>query len=185
MARRTPTMPISPTQLKHFAAATVALTLLLALFVGGEEASVAAQIQATQAKNELIAAEREKLGTKKLASNLKVRNQTADSFGSDEGGNSGYAEGGGGSVSGSAGPPQIGKRNRPAFMRPPEPESRPGSKTGRPQPMLRRSGGGEANPDDESGPGSGLGSAPAPDFSKLAAVKEASRQRSGGSASSD
>ena len=75
MRRKAPTMPISPKQLKHFAVATVLLTGALALVAGGQDAGIAAQVSATQAKNDMIAKEQQKLGTKKVASNLKVRNQ--------------------------------------------------------------------------------------------------------------
>jgi hypothetical protein len=122
MARRTPTMPISPTQLKHFAAATVALTALLALFASGEETGIAAQVKATQAKNDLVVAEQEKLGTKKIAANLKVRN--TGGFGADEGGDGGFASGGsagGGSYSAPAARPASKAQRSPEMLLPPRP----------------------------------------------------------------
>lgn len=89
MRRAAPTLAISPKLLKHFAAATVTITLLLALFATDEDWGARAQLEANQAKNQLAAAEAEKLGTKKLASKLKVREAPGGGFGTDEGGGSG------------------------------------------------------------------------------------------------
>lgn len=89
MRRAAPTLPVSPKLLKHFAAATVTLTLLLALFATDEDWGARAQLEANEAKTQLAAAEAEKLGTKKLASKLKVREPSGGGFGSDEGGGGG------------------------------------------------------------------------------------------------
>jgi hypothetical protein len=145
MARRNPTMPISPSQLKHFAAATVAITILLALFVSGGEASVSAQIQATQAKNELVASEREKLGTTKIESKLKVRNPGAG-FGDDEGGSGGFASGGsaGGGGYSTSQVQQSAAAPEPKVLHPPRPgETRtatkpPSGPRQRPQPKATK-----------------------------------------------
>ncbi|MCC6925792.1 hypothetical protein [Novosphingobium sp.] len=92
MRRAAPTLAISPKLLKHFAAVTVVLTILLAIFASDEDWGAEAQLEAAQAKNQLIAKEAEKFGAKKLASSLKVREaDRGTGFGSDEGG-----EGGGG-----------------------------------------------------------------------------------------
>jgi hypothetical protein len=89
MRRAAPTLAISPKLLKHFAAATVTITLLLALFATDEDWGARAQLEANETKNQLAAAEAEKLGTKKLASKLKVREPSGGGFGTDEGGGGG------------------------------------------------------------------------------------------------
>ena len=86
MRRTAPTLSISPKLLKHFAAATIVITLLLALFASDEDWGARAQIEAAQTKNQLAATEAERLGTGKLASKLKVRTNTGGGFGADEGG---------------------------------------------------------------------------------------------------
>jgi hypothetical protein len=101
MRRPAPTLPISPKQLKHFAAATVAITLLLALFAGGEDAGLAAQIQARETRNQLIENEATKLGTKQLKANLKLKDSSKSQFAFSDGGDvvdmsSEWGSGGGG-----------------------------------------------------------------------------------------
>jgi len=100
MRRQAPTLPISPQQLKHFAAATVAITVLLALFAGGEDAGLAAEIQAREARNQLIETETAKLGAKQLKANLKLKDGTKSQFAFSDGGDvvdmSGEWGGGGG-----------------------------------------------------------------------------------------
>jgi hypothetical protein len=95
MRRAAPTLAISPKLLKHFAVATVTITLLLALFASEEDWAARAQIEANQAKTQLAAAEAEKVGTKKLASKLKVNQTPGGGFGTDEGGGGGGGGGGG------------------------------------------------------------------------------------------
>lgn len=73
MRRSAPTLPVSPQQLKHFAAATVAITVLLALFAGGDADGLGAELEAREARNQLIEAETTKLGTKQLKANLKLK----------------------------------------------------------------------------------------------------------------
>lgn len=70
--------------LKHFAAATVAITSLLAMFAGGDDIGVAAQIDAQQARNQLVAAEQERMGTKKVSNTLRISKPATGSFGPDE-----------------------------------------------------------------------------------------------------
>lgn len=89
MRRAAPTLAISPKLLKHFAAATVTITLLLALFATDEDWGARAQIEANQANTQLAAAEAEKLGTKKIASKLKDNRPPGGGFGTDEGGGGG------------------------------------------------------------------------------------------------
>lgn len=89
MRRAAPTLAISPKLLKHFAAATVTITFLLALFATDEDWGAKAQLEANQTKNRLAAAEAEKLGTKKIASKLKDNRPPGGGFGTDEGGGGG------------------------------------------------------------------------------------------------
>jgi hypothetical protein len=110
MRRAAPTPAVSPKLLKHFAAATIVITLLLALFATDEDWGARAQIEANASKNQLAAAETEQLGTKRIASNLKVRGNTGGGgFGSDEGGDFGGG-GGGGSWQSRPAKPEAGGR---------------------------------------------------------------------------
>ena len=72
MRRTAPTGPLSPKLIKHFAVATVALTGLLAIFASGEDWGAQAQIGAVQENNQVLTAEAEQLGTRRLAAKLKV-----------------------------------------------------------------------------------------------------------------
>ena len=95
MRRRSATTALSPQLLKHFAAAAVVLTAVLAVFASGEDWGAQAQVKAVEAKNQLASAEAEKLGTKRVASTLKIANGSAGaSFGDDEGGDFGGVGGG-------------------------------------------------------------------------------------------
>lgn len=115
MRRSAPTLAVSPKLLKHFAAATVVVTLLLALFATDEDWGARAQIEANATKNQLAAAEAEKLGPKRIASKLKVRGNTAGGgFGSDEGGDFGGGGGGGSWQSRPAQPAPAGRVTRGA-----------------------------------------------------------------------
>lgn len=101
MGRRSNSPPISAGMLKHFAAATVAITTLLAMFAGGDDIGVAAQIEAQQARNQLAAAEQQSLGTKKVSNSLKVKKEAVGSFGADEtdaSANNGFGSGSAGSA---------------------------------------------------------------------------------------
>lgn len=124
MRRAAPTLAISPKLLKHFAAATVTITLLLALFASDEDWGAHAQLEANQTKTQLAAAEAEKLGTAKLASKLKVREAPGGGFGTDEGGS------GGGGGTWTPHKPQ-GNQERPNLrtLGIPELEQRPGATT--------------------------------------------------------
>lgn len=92
--RRAPrSSAISPQQLKHFAFAAVAITALLAVLASGEEWGASAQAEAIAAKNQLAATEAQKLGTRKVATSLKVKPRQesmdfgdADFEGGDDGG---------------------------------------------------------------------------------------------------
>lgn len=86
MRRAAPQLPISPKLLKHFAAATVVITLCVAMFANGDQAQLNAELHAREAKNDLLKAEAEKLGTRKVAMGMKVNAQPQ---GGDDGGGSG------------------------------------------------------------------------------------------------
>ena len=114
MRRAKPPGPLSPQLLKHFAAVTVALTSLLALFASGEDWGAQAQVQAVTAKNRLVATEAEKLGTNKLAAKLHVTPEAQPAtFGEDAGDFASSNSGGGGTVSASTGyrPTRISQTN--------------------------------------------------------------------------
>ena len=86
MRRAITTGPLSPKLIKHFAIATVVLTGLLAMFASGEDWGAQAQIGSVEAKNQLAATEAEKVGTKKIAAKLRVKDgPAAPAFGDDEG----------------------------------------------------------------------------------------------------
>ena len=126
MRRQAQPLPISLKQLQHFAGATVAITALLALFAGGDGFGVAGEIEARKATNDLIDAQQQSMGTKKIANNLVVRKGTTGSFGNDEGGSSDFGGGGGGG--GYAGPPPEARQSkRPDPSRRFEPENLPSS----------------------------------------------------------
>ena len=72
MRRSAPTGPLSPKLIKHFAAATIALTGLLAIFASGEDWGASAQVSAVEAHNQLLAIEAEQLGTRRLAAKVKI-----------------------------------------------------------------------------------------------------------------
>ena len=72
--RRAPAIaPLSPSLIKHFAFATVAITGLLALFASGEDWGAAAQIKAIDDRNQLEITEVKKFGAKKLAAKIEYR----------------------------------------------------------------------------------------------------------------
>ncbi|HCF25390.1 MULTISPECIES: hypothetical protein [unclassified Novosphingobium] len=176
MRRPAPTLPISSKQLKHFAAATVAITTLLALFAGGDDIGVAAQIDATQAKNDLIAAEQKKLGTKQLATHMKVKTG-GGGFGEDSGGGFGMGDGGGGASSARRSLPKSSPQG-PAFLPPTDLSSQPGGKITR-RSMAKPKGRQNADSELASTAGGDPANAGRPDTSQLSSAIEAARQRSG------
>ncbi len=90
MSRPSATTALSPKLLKHFAAATVVLTALIAVFASGADWGAQAQISAVEAKNQLVSTEAEKLGTKRIGKTLKIANgPAAASFGEEESSNFG------------------------------------------------------------------------------------------------
>lgn len=173
MRRPASNLPITPKMLKHFAAASIVLTIVLATFAGGGDAGVAAQVEARQAKNDLLKAEQEKLGTRKIASHLKVRGELYgfddEQGGTDYGGRSGDAGGGGGGGSAPA------ARSASPWQATP-----PGVKSVKPRVAPDRRG----LPDlPEGGPAGSEGNG-GPSASDTASLIEASRARSGNSGSS-
>ena len=168
--------PISPKLLKHFAAAAAVLTGLLALFASGEDWGARAQLDAAEAKNQLVATEAEKLGTKKLAAKLKVNNDIpAGSFGNDAGSNVGFA---GGDYS--------DYRPARASIRPPQarlplPQLQQNPHGAEPQTAPA----GQDRPDGDPG-GNGAGPEPfQPSAEQIEQARQASAQRSGGGSSAD
>ncbi len=108
MRRPAHTMPVSPQQLKHFAAATLAITALLAIFAGGDNVGLSSDLQAREARNQLIEAETAKLGTKHLKAHLKLGNSSRSQFSFSDGGEvvdmAGEWGGGGGGAAARPGP---------------------------------------------------------------------------------
>lgn len=88
MRRAAPPLPISPKLLKHFAAVTVVLTACIAMFADGESReAIQEQVDMRAARNQLLETEAQKLGTRKLKSNLAAKDKNPSSAGfSDDGG---------------------------------------------------------------------------------------------------
>ena len=182
MRRAKPPGPISPQLLKHFAVVTVALTALLALFASGEDWGAQAQVEAVQAKNQLVAVEAEKLGTKRLAGKLKVSSEVQPGgFGEDSGG-FGITNSGGRGTGSAGNSDQLTGRLAvpgPSAAPPPSQLQQPGdtvtksnmAKEDLPGPGYRKKAG-------QSGP-------IRPSQSQLQQIEAASVQRSGGGASGD
>ena len=83
--RRAPAIaPLSPSLIKHFAFATVAITGLLAVFASGEDWGAAAQVKAVDDRNQLEIAEVKKFGAKKLATKIEFRDGSPPPEFSDE-----------------------------------------------------------------------------------------------------
>ena len=96
MQRRSTRTALSPKLLKHFAAATAIATALLAVVTSQADWGAQAQVAAVETKNQLVQTEAEKLGTRRVATTLKIANGVgAASFGDDGGdfggGGGGYA----------------------------------------------------------------------------------------------
>ncbi len=163
--------------LKHFAAATVVLTGLLAVFASGEDWGARAQVSAVEAKNQLAATEAEKLGTKRIGTTLKIANNVgAASFGDDEGGSFGDGGSGGGGYAPPAPPQPVLNPARPGMRKPNSPRStNPLDPTKPPQP-----------PGSEQKPVQTQPSArPAPTAQDLAKITASSARRSGSSGDGD
>ena len=100
-----PTAPISPTQLKHCAAATIAITFIIALFASGDGAGLGEDLQERGAQNQLAQTEASQFGPRKLKANIKLKNSAKSQFAFAEGGEVSdmSAEWGSGSSGGSGG----------------------------------------------------------------------------------
>ncbi len=175
MARRNTKSALSPSLLKHFAAATVVLTALLAIFASGEEWGAQAQVSAIEAKNQLAETEAEKLGTKKVATTLKIANNLgAARFGNDDGGN--FGGGGGGGYAPLAPQQPTAIPGRPALRKPnSQLNANPLDPTKPPQP-----------PGSEQEPAQTHPTAPpAPTAQDIANITASSARRSGGPGGGD
>ena len=163
--------------LKHFAAATVVLTGLLAVFASGADWGARAQISAVEAKNQLAATEAEKLGTKRIGTTLKIANNVgAANFGDDDGGSFGGGGSDGGDYAPPAQPQPVLNPARPGMRKPNSPRStNPLDPTKPPQP-----------PGSEQAPVQTQPSArPAPTAQDLAKITASSARRSGSSGDGD
>ena len=78
MRKPAPQLPLSPKLLKQFAIATVIITGLVAMFANGEAAQMQAEVHAREAKNQLLATEAEKLGTRKIAMGMTNKAKPVD-----------------------------------------------------------------------------------------------------------
>ncbi len=106
MRRPVQPLPISPKLLKHFAAATVVLTALIALFAGGEQSQLAQELAEREQRNQLAQTEAEKIGLRAAVSADTQRgNGSWGSAGPDDPGFSG--------ASTDPNPPPIMARNAP------------------------------------------------------------------------
>ena len=168
MRRKSATAALSPKLLKHFAAATVVITALLAVFASGEDWGARAQVGAIEAKNQLAQSEAEKLGTRRVATTMKIANgPAAASFGDDEEGDFG---GGGGGYA----PPASHPAPRPAASRT-SAWTPPGGLSGAPPLPGAQIEPGKARPAPPK--------APSPD--EIAQITASSAQRSGAAGSGD
>lgn len=93
MRRPAPSISLSPRLLKQFAGVTVIVTGMVALFANGEAAQLQAEVEAREARNELLASEAERLGTRKIASSMKVKARPGGWGGDGSGDSGGGGEG--------------------------------------------------------------------------------------------
>lgn len=178
MRRPIQPLPISPTLLKHFAGVTVVLTLLIALFAGGESAQLADELAARERQNQLAQADAEVNGAKRLVDEPEQR--AGGSWGSA--GTDGAAYSGGSTEpdtvpviqrTGRTGAP----RGRPAFITPPPGPIAGGNRDrmrGIPPEGLAENQSGPAEPEPYR-----------PTAEQSAKLLEASMARSGGSGDGD
>ena len=104
MSRIARTSAVSPQVYRHFAMITIAITACVALFADGESPDgFQQQLAAREARNDLLAAEKAKLGERHLKMgklHLRDGKESFMPFGPDE--NSFQDDGGGGPVAGNA-----------------------------------------------------------------------------------
>lgn len=91
MRRPAPPISLSPRLLKQFAGVTVIVTGMVALFANGEAAQMQAEVQAREARNELLATEAERLGARKIGTSMKVKPHPGG-WGGDSGGGEGSVD---------------------------------------------------------------------------------------------
>ncbi len=96
----------------------MAITVLLALFAGGDGGGLAADIEAREVRNQLIETETAKLGTKQLKANLKLKDSAKSQFSFSDGGEvvDTAGEWGGGGGGGAARPAQRQARDAPSIQ---------------------------------------------------------------------
>lgn len=179
MRRPVQPLPISPKLLKHFAAATVVLTGLIALFAGGEQSQIAQELAEREARNQLAQTEAEVIGTQDVGQPETTR--TKGNWGSDGPENSGYS---GASTDPNPPPmlagrpprgPQVGPmRGSPPYLTPP-----PGAAGSNAR--LR----GIPVGDEREDASSRTPDPTSPTADQAAALLESSRARSGGSGDGD
>jgi hypothetical protein len=180
MRRPVQSLPISPKLLKHFAAVTVVLTALIALFAGGEQSQIAQELAEREARNQLAQTEAKTVGSKEVADDAPRR--AAGGWGS-----AGQEDPGFSGASTDPNPPpmmatnapkgrQIGpNRGQPNLLMPP-----PGvrnSPSGAPMRAIPH-GGDDTAPREPSEPTS-------PTAAQAAALLQSSMARSGGSGDGD
>lgn len=164
MRRPVQPLPISPKLLKHFAAATVVLTALAALFAGGEQSQIAQEFAERQARNQLAQTEAKTVGSREVADTDAPR-RTAGSWGSAGPDDPGF--------SGASTDP-----NPPPMMATNAPKGRQiGPNRGRPN-LLAPPEGDDASPREPNEPTS-------PTADQAAALLQSSMARSGGSGDGD
>lgn len=179
MRRPVQPLPISPKLLKHFAAATVVLTGLIALFAGGEQSQIAQELAEREARNQLAQTEAEVIGTQEVGQPENTR--VKGSWGSDGPESTGFS-----GASTDPNPPQMlaGRpprgpqvgpmRGTPQFLSPPP--GAPGSTA-----RVRGIPIGDEREDTRSQPTEPT----SPTADQAAALLESSRARSGGSGDGD
>ncbi len=168
MRRAAPSAGLSPQLIKHFAIGTVSVTALLALFASDADWGAQAQLDAAADQNQLATAEAEKLGKKKVLSKLKIRK--ASGSGMSMGGDSGSGGGGGGGGGG-------------FDPEPPSDYTATPQTAGLTQAELARAAAGQGRERYKGQPKKEIKRKPTEE--ELAAMLEASRQRSGSTSSDD
>lgn len=179
MRRPAPTLPISPSLLKHFAAATLAITVCIALFAdGGASEAAADQVKAKDTKQAEVDMAKSR---KQTQQGLKVRSGgpvPAEGGEGPDGGGETYFDGGAASAPIASGPPQLAAG--PAAIAPPALPMTPGASVtikGVPEDQLPQTPASAARRKENQPQGSIR-----PTEEQIAEIHEASRLRSGASA---
>lgn len=164
MRRVAPSAGLSPKLIKHFAIGTVSVTALLALFASDADWGARAQLDAAADQNQLATTEAEKLGKKRVIAKLKIRRDSGG--GMSMGGDSGGGGGGGG-----------------LDPEPPSDYTATPQTAGLTQAELARAAAGQGRERYKGQPKQEIKRKPTEE--ELAAMLEASRQRSGSTSSDD